>query len=252
MPDWYWLTEVQFERIKPHFLRPHGRPRVDDRRLISGIIHVIRNGLRWRDTPADYGPHKTLYNRFARWSRLGVFDRIFGGLVAGDRVPDILMIDATHLKAHRTASILLKKRGVPRHIGRTKGGLNSKLHAVVIGEGKPIIMALTAGQVSDHIGAKITYPKLPEAKVMIADKGYDSNEYRAAISAKGITSCIPLRKSRKVMHVHSKALYKPRHRIENMFAKLKDWRRIATRYDRCADTFFAAITIAATVIFRIN
>jgi putative transposase len=109
MSDCYWLTEPQIERIKPYFPRSHGKPRVDDRRVISGIIHVIRNGLRWRDAPQVYGPHKTLYNRFVRWSRMGVFDRILGGLVADSGEPDIVMIDATHLKAHRTAASLLKK-----------------------------------------------------------------------------------------------------------------------------------------------
>ena len=84
-------------------------PRVDDRRVISGIIFVIRNGLRWRDAPAAYGPPKTLYNRFVRWSRLGVFDRIFAGLAGNVGKPDCVMIDSTHLKAHRTAASLLKK-----------------------------------------------------------------------------------------------------------------------------------------------
>lgn len=83
-------------------------PRVDDRKVVSGIIHVIRNGLRWRDAPPAYGPPKTLYNRFIRWSKLGVFDRIFAALAAENGPPDRLMIDATHLKAHRTACSLLK------------------------------------------------------------------------------------------------------------------------------------------------
>jgi putative transposase len=109
MSDNYWLSEIQIERIKPYFPRSHGRPRVDDRRVISGIIHVIRNGLRWRDAPEIYGPHKTLYNRFVRWSRMGVFDRIFSGLTIGGGEPDIVMIDATHLKVHRTAASLHKK-----------------------------------------------------------------------------------------------------------------------------------------------
>ena len=128
MSDHYWLTEPQLERIKPWFPRSHGRPRVDDRRAISGIIHVIRNGLRWRDAPEVYGPLKTLYNRFFRWSRRGVFNRILSGLAAGSGRPP---------RSNRTA------------------------------------------------------PKR-----------------------------------------YSKTLYKQRHKIENMFAKLKDWRRIATRYDR--------------------
>lgn len=113
MSDLFWLSDRQFAKMRPYFPLAHGAPRVDDRRVISGIIHVIRNGLRWRDAPADYGPHKTLYNRFVRWSRLGVFDRIFNGLVVEGGRPDTLMIDATHLKAHRTASSLLKKGMYP-------------------------------------------------------------------------------------------------------------------------------------------
>ena len=88
-------------------------PRVDDRRVISGIIFVISNGRRWRDAPAEYGPHKTIYNRFICWSRLGVFNRIFAGLAGKAGNPDQLMIDATHSKAHRTAHSLLKKGMFP-------------------------------------------------------------------------------------------------------------------------------------------
>ena len=80
MADHYWLTENQLERIKPYVPRSHGKPRVDDRRVISGIIHVNRNGLRWRDASEVYGPHKTIYNRFVRLSRMGVFDCILSGL----------------------------------------------------------------------------------------------------------------------------------------------------------------------------
>ena len=144
-----------------------------------------------------------------------------------------------------------KKRDVPRHIGRTKGGLNSKLHAVINEQGKPIIMTLTAGQVSDHLGAKIMYPKLPQANVLIADKGYDSDEYRAALKAKRIEACIPPRRGRRSPPNYCKNTYKQRHKVENAFSRLKDWRRIATRYDRCADLFFAAITIATIIIWWI-
>ena len=109
MSDLIWLTEAQMHKIEPYFPLSHGIPRVDDRRIISGIIFVIRNGLRWRDAPAAYGPHKTIYNRFIRWSAMGVFNKIFAGLAAKAGKPDQLMIDATHLKAHRTAASLLKK-----------------------------------------------------------------------------------------------------------------------------------------------
>src|SRR5260370_23408285 len=99
MSDQFWLTKAQLKRIEPFFPRTRGIPRVDDRRVVSGIIYVIRNGLRWRDAPAVYGPHKTLYNRFVRWSRVGIFDRIFASLAAESGPPDRVMIDSTHLKA---------------------------------------------------------------------------------------------------------------------------------------------------------
>jgi transposase len=109
MRDLIWLNDEQMARISPYFPRSHGVPRVDDRKIISGIIFCIRNGLRWRDVPQDYGPHKTIYNRFIRWSRLGIFNKIFAELAARAGKPDQIMIDATHLKAHRTAASLLKK-----------------------------------------------------------------------------------------------------------------------------------------------
>ena len=107
------LSSEQFEKIKRYFPYPNGVPRVDDMRVISGIIYVLRNGLRWQDAPAGYGPHKTLYNRFVRWSRKGVFNKIFEALVKEGGPPERLMIDATHLKAHRTAASLQKKGMFP-------------------------------------------------------------------------------------------------------------------------------------------
>jgi transposase len=113
MSDLFLLSEDQLTRIKRYFPYPHGKPRVDDQRVISGIIHVLKRGLQWRDAPYEYGPHKTLYNRFVCWSRMGVFDKIFAALVEEEGPPERLMIDATHLKAHRTAASLLKKGMFP-------------------------------------------------------------------------------------------------------------------------------------------
>ncbi|QHD67509.1 IS5 family transposase [Sphingobium yanoikuyae] len=252
MSDLLWLSEAQMRRIEPYFPLSHGMPRVDDRRIISGIIFVIRNGLRWRDAPADYGPPKTIYNRFIRWSRLGVFNKIFAALAAKGGKPDQLMIDAPHLKAHRTAASLLKKGMFPRRIGRTKGGLNSKLHTVCDGKGRPLVMLLSEGQMSDYKGAALMLDALPPAKALLGDRGYDADWFRKALAERNITACIPSKKNRKVPIPHDAALYRQRHKIENMFGKLKDWRRIHTRYDRCAHTFMSAICIAAAVIFWLN
>ena len=109
-------------RISPFFPLSHGVPRVDDRRVVSGIVYVIKHGLQWKDAPKGYGPHKTLYNRFIRWSLMGVFDRIFANLAGEGPKPERIMIDATHLKAHRTAASLLKKGMFPVVSGERKAG----------------------------------------------------------------------------------------------------------------------------------
>jgi transposase len=108
---------------------------------------------------------------------------------------------------------------------------------------------LSEGQTSDYNGAALMLPALPNAKVMLADKGYDADWFRQALAIRGIDACIPSRAKRKVPIPHDANLYRQRHKIEIMFGRLKDWRRIHTRYDRCAHTFFSAICIAATVIF---
>jgi len=120
MTDLLWLSDDQLARIKPYFPLSHGVPRVDDHRFVSGIVFLIKNGLRWRDAPKEYGPHKTLYNRFIRWSRLGVFNCIFANLAGRSGQPDRLIIDATHLKAHRTAASLFKKGLFPAVSGARK------------------------------------------------------------------------------------------------------------------------------------
>ena len=111
MSNLFWLTDTQMARLAPYFPKSHGKPRVDDRRVLSGIIFINRNGLRWCDAPAEYGPHKTLYNRWKRWSEMGVFARMMEGLAAESAEQKTVMIDATYLKAHRTASSLRLKKG---------------------------------------------------------------------------------------------------------------------------------------------
>ena len=113
-------------------------------------------------------------------------------------------------------------------------------------------MLLTEGQMSDHKGAALLLPRLPKAKVLLGDKGYDSDWLRAALADRGIEACIPPLRHRKIQHAYDRHLYRQRHKVENFFARIKDWRRVATRYDRCAHTFFSAICIAATLSFWIN
>ena len=127
--------------------------------------------------------------------------------------------------------------------------MNSKPRALGDREDRPIRLYLTAGQRSDFKGADVPLPDLTGATTLIADRGHDSNKVRKLLADQGVTACIPPKKNRKEQIPYCEQTYKKRHKVENMFAKLKDWRRIATRYDRCAHTFMSAIYIAATVIF---
>ena len=131
------------------------------------------------------------------------------------------MIDATHLKAHRKAGSLFKKGAVPRRIARPKGGLNSKLHAVCDGKGRPLVMLLSEGQMSDYKGAALMIHALPRAKALLADRGYDADWFCAAPIERGTTPCIPSRSNRKSPIPHDTVLYRQRHRIENMLGKLR-------------------------------
>lgn len=127
--------------------------------------------------------------------------------------------------------------------------MNSKLHAVTDALGRPIRMFLTAGNVSDYIGARAMMGSLPQANWLLADRGYDADWFRNGLKDMDIEPCIPSRKSRKQVIPHDKTRYKLRHKIEIMFGRLKDWRRVATRYDRCPVLFLSAIALAATVLF---
>lgn len=117
MSNLFWLTQAQMARLRPFFPKSHGVARVDDRRVLSGIIFVDRNGLRWCDAPKEHGPPKTLDNRWRRWRNTGVFARFMAGLASEAAVPKTVMIDATYLKAHRTATTLRSKKGIRRPAG---------------------------------------------------------------------------------------------------------------------------------------
>nr|WP_233503309.1 IS5 family transposase [Sphingomonas psychrotolerans] len=127
--------------------------------------------------------------------------------------------------------------------------MNSKLHAVTDANGRPLSFFMTAGQVSDYTGAAALLDDLPKAQWLLGDRGLRCRLVRDALQAKGIQPCIPGRKSRLEPVRYDKRRYRRRSRIEIMLSRLKDWRRVATRYDRCQTAFFSAIALAATVIF---
>ena len=143
-----------------------------------------------------------------------------------------------------------RKRGALAHgIGRTKGGRNTKLHAVCDAKGRPLVLLLTPGNVHDCKVAQRCIEAMPPAAELVADKGYDSKALRDWLAERGTTAVIPPRKNRKVQYHYDKTVYRQRNIIERMFCRLKDWRRIATRFDRNIKNFIAAIALAAAVIW---
>lgn len=119
----FWLSDEAWAAIEPHL--PHGRPgkpRVDDRTVISGILHVLKTGCRWRDVPAAYGPPTTIYNRYNRWAGHGIWQRLFEKIAASGPVPDELSIDSSHVKAHRSAAGSKRGSGKKRSVARAAAG----------------------------------------------------------------------------------------------------------------------------------
>src|SRR5215471_18655852 len=242
----FWLSDEQWERIKPHLPTDvRGVERVDDRRIISGIVHVLKSGCRWCDCPPEYGPPTTVYNRFVRWARRGIWDNLFRGLAGNGRSNDMQMIDSTHVKAHRSAA---GGKGGNRS---RRGGRNTKIHALADVKGRLIAILLTGGEAHDCPVAERLIRRVKPSKRMLGDKAYDSAELREDLHERGTKPVIPNRCNRKQPFSFSKRVYKLRWRIESAFNRLKDFRRIATRYDRLARNYLASVCLAAALVWWI-
>ncbi|MCW6533154.1 IS5 family transposase [Sphingomonas sp. MMSM20] len=230
---------------------PNGRcgaRRVDDRRVISGIVHMLRIGARWRDCPPEYGPYTTIYNRFHRWSRQGVWFAVFEALSGYSGAWGSVAIDSTSIKVHRSAGGA--KGGPSQGIGTSRGGRTSKIHGLTDTAGRPRILLISPGNTSDMTMA----PALIEAARgrfdrLLADRGYDSNAIRSTIAAQGAEVVIPSTRSRKSPISYDRDAYRARNLVERLWCRLKDWRRIATRYDKLAANYMAGVFLAAVITF---
>ncbi|MEL6112514.1 MAG: IS5 family transposase [Pseudomonadota bacterium] len=247
-----WLTDQQWATIEPFMPKNQtGARRVDDRQVIAGIIHVLKTGCRWVDCPRDYGPHTTIYNRFNRWSRKRFWTDMLEALATAGAVTKSTSIDSTYVKAQRSA-FGGKKGAKAQGIGPSRGGQTSKLHILTDVIGRPFALRLTFGNVGNVCGAELLMNELRDVKYLIADKGYDADIYRKNLKDRGARPVIPGRSNRKRKIVYDKRCYRERHLVENAFCRLKDFRRIATRYDKLGRNFLSAAAIATIVAFWIS
>jgi transposase len=238
----YALTDREWNIIQPILpSKPRGIPRVDDRRVINGILWVLRSGAPWRDLPDRYGPYTTCYNRFVRWRRARVWDRIMDRLSAAHDA-SVQMIDTSVVRVHQHGACIANSGG--QHIGRSRGGLTSKIHVVVDANGLPVQLGLTSGQAHDNRLCSVLLRQLPRRARLLADRGYDADWIRAFVTERGAWANIPPKRNRKDPICFSPYLYRDRNLVERFFNKVKQCRRVATRYDKLAANYLAFVKLA--------
>jgi transposase len=220
---------------------PRGVPRVDDRRVLNGILWVLRSAAPWRDLPERYGPRTTCYNRFVRWRRAGVWDRLMDAIIAAYD-GDIQMIDSTSIRAHQQAATA--KRG-GEIIVSVAPGAASRPRSTRSSTGKASRISLSAGQAHDAPAALTLLDRLDPRTIVLADKAYDGDVIRDLMEAHGAVPNIPAKSNRKWKPCLSKSLYSERNQVERFFRKLKHFRRIATRYQKLADNFLAMVKLGS-------
>ena len=239
----YDLTDFESRAIEPILPnKTRGVPRVDDRRVLNGIFWVLRSGAPWREIPERYGPYTTCYNRFRRWMKAAIWDRLMDAL-ASPSDDSVTMIEGTSVRVHHLAATL--KRDHPdRCLGRSRGGLTTKIHALTNGKGLPIKVSITPGHAHDLTAANELLNDLAPGGMLLGDKAYDADWLRAKLRAGRSWANIPPKANRKRPVVFSPWLYKKRNSIERFFSKLKCYRRVATRYDKLGATFLPMTKLA--------
>ncbi|WP_107917575.1 IS5 family transposase [Sphingobium yanoikuyae] len=245
----YELTDREWAIIEPLLPnKPRGVARVDDHRVLNGIMWRFRSGATWAEVPERYGPSTTCYNRFVRWRKAGVWDRLLAAVSAGYN-GELVMIDSTCMRVHQNGATGKKGEAGDRGMGRSRGGLTSKLHALVDADGRPVGLRLTGGQVHDACEAEALIEAIPEGATLLGDKGYDSNAIRQAAAARNVWANISNRSNRKQPFAFSPWLYKQRNLVERFFNRIKQFRGIATRYDKDPANFLAAIKLICVRIW---
>ena len=258
------LTDSEWNAIR-RFLPPQrskkpGRPWKPHRQVINGILYVLRTGIQWQDLPAEFGKHKTVYNRFRRWVKSGLWQRIFEALVdrllkEGEIDFELWCVDGTIVRAHRVASgarkgELTAQENAEKHaLGRSRGGYSTKLHFLTDGQGIPLSVIATAGQRGEapefenvmQASQIKTFRKANRPDALAADKAYSSHAIRDYIAKLDVEDVIPTRSNEARNERFDKAKYKQRNVVERAIGWLKEYRRIATRYEKNIENYIAMV-----------
>jgi len=225
---------------------PRGRKSNDDRLMFNGILWIMKTGAPWRDLPKEFGPWQTVYKRFSKWTKLAVWKDIFAKLIKESDYESI-MLDSSYIKLHQHGCGA-KGGQYSQAIGRSKGGLTTKIHAVVDGLGNPVRIKLTSGNEHDSVPSCDLIAGF-KATNLLADKAYDSDKFINHSKSICCNIVVPPKSNRREQRSIDKHVYKERHLVECFFAKLKSFRRISTRYEKLARTFYTIVLIAACLIW---
>jgi transposase len=191
----YELSDFEWTAIKPMLPnKTRGVRRVNDRRVLNGIFWVLRSGAPWRDLPENYGPYTTCYNRFVRWRRAGIWDQIMEALASGHDAA-VQMIDTSVVRVHQHGACIADNNH--QEMGRSRGGLTSKIHAVVDTNGLPVHLALTPGEAHDNRLCSVLLSALLPQTMLLADRGYDADWIRELARQQGAWANIPPKRNRK-------------------------------------------------------
>jgi transposase len=261
------LTDTQWERPQP-LLPPQkprtGRPNLDHRRILNGILWLLRTGAPWRDVPERYGSWRTVASRFYRWRRAGIWQRLFEAVqqqadAAGQLDGAIHYVDGTIVRAHQHAA------GSPRGaeaeaLGRSQGGFSTKVHVRAASDKHLMNFVLSPGQRHEALGFEPLMaggavkrmgrgrPKRHSGRI-VGDKADSSCKIRAYLRAHGIRITIPRKANEHGGGPFDRSLYRLRERVERLINRMKQNRRIATRYDKCAENYRAMWLIATTLLW---
>jgi transposase len=217
--------------------------------MLTGIFYVLRTGVPWRDLPEQFGPWSSVYARFRRWCAAGLFARMLA-LVAARAAGQLRYIDCSHIKLHQDGA---NPRGgqAAQAIGRTKGGINTKLAAIVERRGRAVALGLVEGQRHDLHAINPLLGCL-RGRRAVGDKGFDADTFRARLRYQRTRTCIPPKRSRRHPVTFHRGYYRHRHNVENFFCRLKRHRRISTRYEKLAATFLAFVQLATVFDWLIH
>ena len=246
----YLIKDTEITKILNYLFQIkgiHKRNVVRLRNFIEAIFYMSRAGCSWRLLPESYGSWRSLHKRFKQWSERNIWKKLFEQSKI-DPDFEYVMIDSTIVRAHACAAGYGKNSQEKEALGRSKGGFTTKIHAVVDVLGNPLEFSLTSGQRHDITQADFLTKDL-KGDFLLADKGYDSNAFIKNITQKGFISVIPSRKNRKQPRNYDDFLYQDRSRIECFFSKIKHFRRIFSRFDKCANSFLSFVYFVGMLIW---